>query len=106
LERLGFESYNDYLDSELWQRTKRRYRVSRSPQQCLVCGDLHYELHHQTYERLGEEEMRDLVPLCDEHHSRLHELLDEDGLCVKDTHVILSELQQKWSRSQRRNRDA
>jgi len=32
------------------------------------------DLHHRTYDRLGNEHHRDLLPLCREHHRAPHEL--------------------------------
>ncbi len=90
LDRLGFRSLEEYHRSEQWWQTKQRYRNSDYPQRCLVCDSPQFDLHHRTYERLGEEELFDLVPLCQGHHERLHELLDDDPqLCVKDTHDYL-----------------
>ncbi len=90
LSQLGFQTLEEYQCSELWLRTKRRYRSSDYPQRCLVCGACDFDLHHRTYARLGEEELFDLVPLCSMHHKQLHDLLDQDPtLCVKDTHDYL-----------------
>ena len=90
LSRLGFQSLEEYLKSELWRETKRRYRSSDYPQRCLICGSSDIDLHHRSYARLGEEELFDLVPLCHRHHDQLHELLDPNPkLCVKDTHDYL-----------------
>lgn len=90
LNRLGFQSLEEYLGSELWRETKRRYRSSDYPQRCLICGANEIDLHHRSYARLGEEELFDLVPLCHRHHDQLHELLDPNPkLCVKDTHDYL-----------------
>ena len=90
LNRLGFQSLQEYRSSELWRETKRRYRSSDYPQRCLICGSSDFDLHHRSYARLGEEELFDLVPLCRRHHDQLHELLDPNPeLCVKDTHDYL-----------------
>ena len=90
LNRLGFQSLEEYLRSDLWRETKRRYRSSDYPQRCLICGSSDIDLHHRSYARLGEEELFDLVPLCHRHHDQLHELLDPNPkLCVKDTHDYL-----------------
>ncbi len=90
LNRLGFQSLQEYRRSELWRETKRRYRSSDYPQRCLICGSRDFDLHHRSYSRLGDEELFDLVPLCRRHHDQLHELLDPNPkLCVKDTHDYL-----------------
>ena len=48
---------------------------------CLICGaewSLCDDLHHRTYERLGREADRDLIPLCRSCHSALHRVLESD----------------------------
>ncbi|MCX7421591.1 MAG: hypothetical protein NT013_18875 [Planctomycetia bacterium] len=108
LNRLGFQSLEEYLKSDLWRATKRRYRSSDYPQRCLICGSSEIDLHHRSYARLGEEELFDLVPLCHRHHDQLHELIDPNPkLCVKDTHdylVFLREDDEGPDKQRRRDR--
>src|SRR5262249_34604482 len=93
LDELGFQTYEEYLRSDVWRKTKQRYNLSEYPKFCLLCGSKSFELHHRTYERLGHEELYDLVPLCPPHHTALHELLDQNPqLSVKDTHDYLARL--------------
>jgi hypothetical protein len=75
-QALGFRSYQAYLNSSHWLDTKRRYRESDRPQDCILCGadeDLH--LHHMTYARLGCEKLTDLVTLCARCHAMAHVLI-------------------------------
>jgi len=65
--------YADYIWSAEWAEVKRRYRASKLPQKCVVCGSSHVDLHHRSYRRLGAERLNDLVPLCREHHMIVHE---------------------------------
>jgi hypothetical protein len=74
LKRLGFSTYQEYLASDHWRNLRKRYNDSDLPQRC-VCGRFRDELHHCTYERLGEEFLTDLVPLCWRCHDKLHLLL-------------------------------
>lgn len=73
LARLGFEDYPAYLRSSNWSAVRRRYRESDLPQVCM-CGEEDVQLHHMTYERVGEEELTDLVPLCANCHVMIHVL--------------------------------
>jgi hypothetical protein len=66
------QPYKLYLRSPEWAEVKRRYRSSKLPQTCVVCGSKKVDLHHKTYERLGKERLTDLVPLCRSHHKWLH----------------------------------
>lgn len=87
LRRLGYTNYAEYLRSPAWSDVKRRYRASDLPQVC-VCGETTVQLHHKTYERVGEEALTDLAPLCGDCHRLVHVLerrgellLDLTGLC-------------------------
>jgi len=43
------------------------------PVRCAVCGTEDWEdLHHLTYDRLGDERHDDLVAVCRRHHDELH----------------------------------
>ena len=70
------EEYKAYLKSPEWQATRRKvfklygYRCD----QCGSAKNLH--IHHITYENLGEEQISDLVPLCEECHKKLHDPKD------------------------------
>jgi hypothetical protein len=72
LARIGMRSYREYMRSDLWAGTKRRYYDSCLPQSCMVCQAPNFDLHHKTYARLGEEKLTDLAPLCRLHHETLH----------------------------------
>ena len=62
-----------YLASAWWAEVRRAYELHPyAPHACAVCGALRYELHHRTYERLGREQISDLLALCRAHHEALH----------------------------------
>lgn len=62
-----------YLHSNLWSETRARYeRDPRAPHACAVCAAPRYQLHHRSYERLGAEDVADLLALCGTHHEALH----------------------------------
>ena len=65
-------SYSAYIRSPAW-RTKRRERLALDKGRCVVCGARAVNVHHITYERLGDENVRrDLVSVC----RACHKLLD------------------------------
>ena len=74
LRALGYESYSDYLRSAHWLATRARFRASDQPQVCICGADDDLQLHHKTYERIGGEELEDLVLLCERCHALIHEL--------------------------------
>jgi len=73
-------NYQKYIRSAAWEAKKKKYRESKLPQTCLVCGSKKIDLHHRTYKRLGNEWLNDLVPLCREHHEGVHRFQKKHGL--------------------------
>lgn len=64
--------YRNYISSDAWKQ-KRLERLEHDGRECSECGNTkHLQVHHLTYERLGNELLRDLLTLCDTCHSRLH----------------------------------
>ena len=62
--------YREYLRSPEWK--KKRLRVIRKAHhRCENCGGTYrLEVHHKTYERLGQERMSDLQCLCHDCHKK------------------------------------
>jgi 5-methylcytosine-specific restriction endonuclease McrA len=74
-------NYKEYLQSEDWAG-KRREKLHQANYKCEVCGrdDLRLDVHHRTYERLGNEWMSDLQVLCRYCHKVNHgEITFETG---------------------------
>lgn len=67
-----WEWYNDYLSSEEW-KLRRSKVMTRCLGLCEGCLDNHAsQVHHLTYEHVGEEFLFELVGLCASCHDRLH----------------------------------
>lgn len=65
-------SYHEYLASAQWQTT-RALALSRAGHRCQVCNaPTSLDVHHRTYERLGEELPSDLTVLCRHCHTIFH----------------------------------
>ena len=66
--------YKEYLQSPHWKR-RREDKLRAAGRRCQVCnrdsGTL--DIHHNTYQRLGQELDGDLIVLCRACHSVLHE---------------------------------
>ena len=72
LEKLRNLPYSEYLKSEHWQ-SLRKARLKWAKHKCQLCnkgGVL--DLHHRTYENLGNEEWKDIIVLCRPCHSKHH----------------------------------
>lgn len=80
LNRLGFLSYADYINSDLWKTKRGEYLDSCLLQACMFCGNPNFMLHHQNYAFLGREDISRLLPLCKSHHDQLHRFLMEHGI--------------------------
>jgi hypothetical protein len=60
-------NYKVYINSAAWKAKKEEYWASGRLRKCYLCGASTGEqtdMHHRTYERLGREDLDDLVPLC------------------------------------------
>ena len=67
------ENYHDYIKSDKW-REKRLECLKRDNYQCQKCGTaISLVIHHTTYDKLGNEDLGDLVTLCKDCHKKVHE---------------------------------
>jgi hypothetical protein len=68
-KELTAEQYRDYLKTNHW-RMFRRQALDYYGRKCMLCAaeDVQLDVHHNTYERLGGEEISDVIPLCRECH--------------------------------------
>ncbi len=66
--------YKEYLQTPHWKR-KREDKLRTVGRRCQVCnhGPHNLDVHHRTYERLGEELDQDLTFLCRACHTNFHE---------------------------------
>lgn len=65
-------NYAMYLQSEEWQRKKRIVTEFWGGRCCLCNSTESLQVHHRTYQRLGQELMSDLILLCDRCHELHH----------------------------------
>ena len=64
--------YQEYILSEAWA-FMRRARLIEDKYKCCRCGfKRELQVHHKTYDRLGNEEMEDLETLCVRCHNDIH----------------------------------
>lgn len=66
--------YKNYLRSPDWN-VRRREALVRAGRRCQICSSHRsLEVHHNTYDRLFDEALEDLVVLCETCHEMFHEL--------------------------------
>lgn len=65
--------YAAYLESNAWKRM-RAVMLEKAGGRCQVCNrDRRLNVHHRTYERIGNEIPDDLIVLCEPCHKLFHE---------------------------------
>ena len=70
--RLRNLPYSEYLKSDHWKETRLTI-LDRDGERCVICNSKdRLEVHHRTYERLGEELPDDLCTLCHDCHDTFH----------------------------------
>ena len=67
---MNCKEYKVYLKSPNWQR-KRKEILKRDDNRC-ICGGLATLVHHKTYKNVGQEQLSDLVALCESCHAGYH----------------------------------
>ena len=69
-----WSNYSRYLKSPEWRALRRRLYKDRDGR-CEDCGKNlrgKYHAHHETYARVGNEDLGDLVLLCERCHQKRH----------------------------------
>lgn len=102
---LGYVDYGHYLRSKYWRGLRGRYRLTNLPKFCVGCLERKYQLHHWTYERLGNERCSDVIPLCEGCHHDVHAYSKAKGVSIRHTHEILRDLK-GWTQLEMCNRFA
>ena len=67
--------YKKYLSTKVWDE-KRREKLKEAGYKCQLCSkkDVKLHVHHNTYERIGDEDMNDLIVLCEDCHKKFHDI--------------------------------
>ena len=70
--------FAEYRTQPEWQ-ARRTATLARAGYRCQVCGegDVRLDVHHNTYERYGNEDVLDLVVLCNHCHGLFHGPLND-----------------------------
>lgn len=67
-------TYKEYLKTKHWLKLKALYSYQYEIKRCRLCGsERRLNIHHVTYENLGNETFKDLIYLCQPCHYKIHE---------------------------------
>lgn len=83
----GKKGYSIYLKTDWWINRKKKFFESHL-KICYCCGNTSKDLHHNNYSRMGRELDKDLIPLCHDCHTKVHEIQKQTGK-LKDNHKEL-----------------
>lgn len=69
------QNYKQYLETEHW-KSIRESKLKETGYKCQLCSktDAELHVHHNTYERIGDEDMNDLIVLCKDCHKKFHNI--------------------------------
>ena len=99
LKALGFQSYKEYLNSDLWDGIRKSV-LKRYNRRCIACGGTAKQVHHRSYEVdvLAGHNTKPLIPICKECHKHI-EFTDGEKLTTVDAdNKLKSTLRPKWER--------
>lgn len=69
----GLDLYQQYLLSDTW-KSKRKRALRRDDYRCQACcAAPAVEVHHKSYQNIGDEPLFELVSVCKECHLQLHQ---------------------------------
>ena len=87
IRTLDFKKYEEYLKSDIWKESRKRFISSREELKCFCCeSNKNLQVHHRTYARLGKEYLTDLVLLCSNCHKKTHDLAGFDPKNLYNAH--------------------
>lgn len=101
--------YQHYLDSDHWKKRRKQFLDLDANKCCRVCKrEKRLQVHHMTYENIGNEKDEDLVVFCSRCHKKFHkkhgtenlklnteafirkESLKHDGMSRKQRHLMIN----------------
>ena len=67
--------YKCYLKTVVWNNTRKK-KLREAGYRCQLCSKegVKLHVHHNTYERIGDEDINDLIVLCESCHKKFHNL--------------------------------
>lgn len=68
--------YAEYLSSDHWKEIREACLLFWDGR-CALCKDRASDVHHNTYIRVGDEKLTDVVPLCRSCHKRFHGVMPD-----------------------------
>lgn len=84
LKEEGFESYQDFLKSDIWKAIKGVWWKKRQAKpefwgRCRICGtDKGLLLHHIKYKRVTRISLSGVIPVCHNCHGDIHEFSNKN----------------------------
>ena len=92
LMELRTMDYNRYLKTGHWKRRRIEYYKTHE-KICFCCEKESYVLHHCSYKNRGKEKDEDLIPLCEECHNSIHDLIvQEKDVNLDNGHIVKKQL--------------
>ncbi len=102
--------YSDYIRSRSWKEKRNEFLASNLFEDCCAaCREKKesYNVHHMTYERLGAEQLEDLVALCARCHNDLHKFHAESNSTLwEDSHLFIKRKREDHGKVSRKTSQA
>jgi len=90
--------YRDYLKSNHWKEVKKDFYCFKKNHRCHICFSReNLNVHHKNYKSLNQERAKDLTYLCQDCHTKLHEMINK-GKGIRICYQLLQALKKKERR--------
>lgn len=98
LQKLGYDTYQQYLETRHWQQFRKKVFKKPEVQRLLkkynhfVCQFCEKErrlnVHHVTYIRLGHERLQDVYLICEDCHAQIHKLAEKLKISIRKATLL------------------
>jgi len=93
IEKLREMDYMEYLKTDWWKHRRKKFINKFKIKDCYCCKESFREVHHCSYDRIGNEKDKDLVLLCNKCHNEVHNLvLNDKKIKLKEAHEIYKKI--------------
>jgi hypothetical protein len=82
------QAYQNYLNSETW-KAKRLLVLQKYKSKCVLCFQTATEIHHLHYVNIFDEKLTDLICLCSNCHTEIHENMDKSKTITKASEIAI-----------------
>ena len=98
IKNLNGLTYQEYLESDHWERVKYKASLRSNYQKCEFCPETKVELHHKSYKWINTKfELSAIIALCRKHHQKIHDYAKDNNVSIRiSTKKFMKDNKRGW----------